>query len=69
MNIRKYLNIGGQKMTSISRAIAEVKEDLNKEGSMILVVFSRFLNGLFKLSLGVGIPILIYLVMQLSNLR
>ncbi|MFC0415287.1 hypothetical protein ACFFHH_07425 [Cytobacillus solani] len=56
-------------MTSISRAIAEVKEDLNKEESMILVVFSRFLNGLFKVSLGVGIPLLVYLVLQLSNLR
>lgn len=56
-------------MTSISRAIAEVKEDLNNEESKILVVFSRFLNGLFKLSLGIGIPLLVYLVMQLSVLR
>lgn len=56
-------------MTTISRAIAEVKVDLNKEESMILMVFNRFLNGLFKVSLGIGLPLLVYLIIQLSNLR
>lgn len=55
-------------MTIISRTIAEVKEDLNNEESTILEVLSTFLNGLFKISLGIGIPLLIYLIMQLSSL-
>lgn len=56
-------------MTSIFRLVTEIKEDLNSEESMILVVFSRFLNGLFKVSLGVGIPLLVYLIMQISRLH
>ncbi|WP_313800480.1 hypothetical protein [Cytobacillus sp.] len=56
-------------MTTISRALTEVKEDLNKEESKILMVFNRFLNGLFKVSLGIGLPLLVYLIMQLSSLR
>ncbi|WP_157684512.1 hypothetical protein [Cytobacillus praedii] len=56
-------------MTSLSKAITEVKEDLNKEESKILVVFSRFLSGIFKLSLGIGIPLLVYLIMEFSVLR
>ncbi|MFE8695820.1 hypothetical protein ACFYKT_05510 [Cytobacillus sp. FJAT-53684] len=55
-------------MTGISRLVAEFKEDVNKDESMVLDIYSRFLSSLFKLILWLGIPFIAYIMIQFIGL-
>ncbi|MBN8200126.1 MULTISPECIES: hypothetical protein [Bacillaceae] len=49
-------------MSSISRLVLIIKEDVNREESSIINLYSNLLNALFKLVIWFGIPFLLYLL-------
>ena len=51
-------------MTKVANIIEILKNDVNKEESMILSIFQKMLQINFKLILLFGIPLLIYVVMK-----
>lgn len=51
-------------MTKVANIIEFIKNDVNKEESMILSIFQKMLQINFKLILLFGIPLLIYVVMK-----
>ncbi|MDQ0411982.1 MULTISPECIES: hypothetical protein [Mesobacillus] len=42
-------------------------KDVNKENSVIVELFGRIVNVLFKIFLSAGIPYFIYLLLEFSN--
>jgi hypothetical protein len=51
-------------MTKVANIIGFIRNDVNKEESMILSIFQKMLQINFKLILLFGIPLLIYVVMK-----
>ncbi|WP_436372485.1 hypothetical protein [Cytobacillus sp. BC1816] len=49
-------------MSSISRLALIIKEDVNREESFIINLYSNLLNAWFKLVIWFGIPFLLYLL-------
>ncbi|RBP89144.1 hypothetical protein DFO70_112181 [Cytobacillus firmus] len=49
-------------MSSISRLALIIKEDVNREESSIINLYSNLLNTWFKLVIWFGIPFLLYLL-------
>ncbi|MBX9972671.1 hypothetical protein LIT38_18515 [Bacillus sp. CMF12] len=49
-------------MSSISRLALIIKEDVNREESSIINLYSNLLNAWFKLVIWFGIPFLLYLL-------
>ena len=49
-------------MSSISRLALVIKEDVNRDESSIINLYSNLLNALFKLVIWFGIPFLLYLL-------
>lgn len=52
-------------MTAIFKAIEAVKEDVNKDESLILSIFERVTSGLFKGVLLLGVPLITYMILFL----
>lgn len=50
-------------MTSISRLAAIIKEDVNSEDSSIINLYSKLLNGWYKLVIWFGVPFMAYVLM------
>ncbi|KAF0826116.1 hypothetical protein ACOSZF_01830 [Cytobacillus firmus] len=49
-------------MSSISRLAQLIKEDVNRDESSIVNLYSNLLNAWFKLVIWFGIPFLLYLL-------
>ncbi|KAF0818644.1 MULTISPECIES: hypothetical protein [unclassified Cytobacillus] len=49
-------------MSSISRLVLLIKEDVNSEKSSLINLYSNLLNAWFKVIIWFGIPFLLYLL-------
>jgi hypothetical protein len=57
-------DVEGKMMTKVANIIENIKNDVNKEDSIILSLFHKVLQINFKFILLLGIPFLIFMVMK-----
>jgi len=60
--------IGGMIMNNLLKIAVAIKEDVNKEESIIISQYSKCLTNIINIILWFGIPFLIYIILQFIQL-